>query len=68
MGNHILTTLTTVERQKIMDVIDCLEIRYGRTRLEKFEELVTDYMNFREHYYKDKDDLLQVMLEFQRRK
>ena len=49
-------------------MIDCLVIRYGRTRLETLEELVTDYIKFREDDYEDDDDLLQVMLEFQRRK
>ena len=65
---HILTTLNTVEKQKVKEVIDCLEIRYGQTRLEKLEELLTGYVKFREDDYDDEDDLLQVMLEFQRRK
>ena len=50
------------------EVIDCLEIRYGRTRLEKLEEFGTDYIKFREEDYEDEDYLLQVMLEFKRRK
>ena len=36
--------------------------------MEKLEELVTDYVKFREDDYENEDDLLQVMLEFQRRK
>ena len=67
VGEHILTTVNTVEKQKVK-VIDCLEIRYGQTRLEKLEELLTGYVKFREDDYDDEDDLLQVMLEFQRRK
>ena len=38
------------------------------TRLERLEESVTYHIKFREDDYKDEDDLLQVMLEFQRRK
>ena len=57
VGEHILTTLNTVEKQKVKEVIDCLEIRYGGTRLEKLEELVTDYIKFRENDYEDEDDL-----------
>ena len=60
---HILTALNTLEKQKVKKVMDCLEIRYGRTRLEKFEELVTDYVKFREDDYED-EDYLQVILEF----
>ena len=46
------------------EVIDCLEIRYGWTGLERLEELVSDYIKFREDDYEDEYDLLQVMLEF----
>ena len=36
VGKHILTTLNTVEKKhKIKEVIECLEKRYGRTRLKK---------------------------------
>ena len=56
------------ENDKVKDVIECLEIRYGWTRLEKLEELVFEWINFREDNYDDEDDLLQAMIEFQRRK
>ena len=36
----VLTTLSTPEKQKIKEVIKCLEDKYGRTRQEKLEELV----------------------------
>ena len=49
--------MNTVEEQKVK-VIDCLEIRYGQTRLEKLEELLTGYVKFREDDYDDEDDLL----------
>ena len=68
IGEHILTTLNTVEKQKVKEVTDGLEIRYGWTRLERLEELVSEYIKFRVEDYEDEDDLLQVMLEFQRRK
>ena len=68
VGEHILTTLNTVEKQKVKEVIDCLGIRYGQTRLEKLEELVTDYIKFMEDDFEDENDSLQMMLEFQRRR
>ena len=57
LGEDILTTVNTVEKQKVK-VIDCLEIRYGQTILEKLEELLTGYVKFREDDYDDEDDLL----------
>ena len=41
-----------------------MEISYRQTRVEKLEELVSDYIKFREDDYEDEDDLLQMMLEF----
>ena len=41
---------------------------YGRTGLEKIEELVIKWMNFRDDDFDDENNLLQAMLEIQRRK
>ena len=54
VGEHILTTLNTVEKHNVKEVIECMEKRYGRTRLEKLEELVLDYIRFREDDYEIK--------------
>ena len=48
--------------------MECLETRYRRTRLEKLEELVSEWMKFLEDDYENEDDLLQAMIELQRRK
>ena len=48
--------------------MDCLKIIYGRTRLEQLEELRLEYIKFIEYDFEDKDDLLQGMIEFQKRK
>ena len=40
VSKHILTTLNTLEKHKIKEVIECLETRYGRTRKENLEDLV----------------------------
>ena len=42
LSEHVLTTLDNIEKQKIKEVIECLEIRYGRMRLQKLEKLVSD--------------------------
>ena len=44
MSEHVLTTLSTPEKQKVKEIIACLEERYGGTRLEKMEELVSDWI------------------------
>ena len=68
VSEHILIVLDTTEKQKIGEVLECLTKHYGRTRLEKIEELVGKWMNFRENDFDDEDDLLQAMTEMQRRK
>ena len=40
MSEHVLTTLNTVGKQKIKEVVDCLKERFGRNRLEQIEELL----------------------------
>ena len=50
------------------EIIACLEERYGRTRLEKMEELVLDWIGFRDDDYEDEGDFLHAMEELQRRK
>ena len=44
VSEHILKMLSAPEKQKVGDVIKCLEDRYGRTRLEKIEELVLNWI------------------------
>ena len=63
MCEHVLMTLNTAEKDKMKEVIECLETWYGRTRLEKLEELVSEWMKFWEDNYEDEDDHLQAMIE-----
>ena len=42
VSEHVLTTLNTAEKQTIKEVVDCLKERFGRTRLEQIEELVSE--------------------------
>ena len=51
-------------KHKVKKFIVCLEKRYSRTRLQKLEELVIEYIRLRGDDHHDEDDLLQVMLEF----
>ena len=68
VSKHILKTLNTVEKQKIKKVVECLEIRYDRGWLEKLEKVVLEWIEFREDDYDHENDLLQAIIEFQRKK
>ena len=68
MSEHVLTTLSTPEKQKVKEVIKCLEDRYGRTRLEKLEELVVDWMRFKVDDYEEEGDFLNALEDIQKRK
>ena len=40
VGEHILTRLDMVEKQKVKEVTELLGVKYGRTRIEELEELM----------------------------
>lgn len=47
VSKYVPTTLNTAETQKIGEVMECLKTCYVGTRLEKIEELLIKWMNFR---------------------
>ena len=47
MSENVYTTLSTPQKQKLKEVVKCLEDKYGRTRLEKIKELIMDYMRLK---------------------
>ena len=57
-----------MEKQIIKEVVDCLKERFWRTRLEQIKVLVLEYIKFKDDDYENEYDLLQAMIEFQRRK
>ena len=46
VGEHILTRLDMVEKQKVKEVTRLLKVKYGRTRIEELEELMEEWMKF----------------------
>ena len=44
-------------------MIGLLDARYGRSRTEKVEEVIEDYLKFREDQYEDYDELILAMKE-----
>ena len=51
VGEHVIGKLDTIEKQKVKEIIELLNLKYGRTRLEELEELMEDWIkfNFNEH-------------------
>merc|ERR1711867_356823 len=51
IGVHVIGKLDTIEKQKLKGIIELLDLKYGRTRLEKLEKLMEDWIkfNFNEH-------------------
>merc|ERR1712121_358039 len=50
-GEHIVGKLDTTETQTNKELLQLLDIKYGRTRLEELEELMEEWIkfNFNEH-------------------
>merc|ERR1712082_144453 len=51
IGEHVVGKLDTIEKQTVKELIELLDRKYGRTRLEELEELMEDWLkfNFNEH-------------------
>merc|ERR1711867_307274 len=51
IGEHVVGKLDTIEKQTVRELIELLNTKYGRTRLEELEELMEDWIefNFNEH-------------------
>ena len=51
IGEHIVGKLDTIEKQKVKEIIELLDLKYGRTRLDELEEIMEDWINhnFNEH-------------------
>ena len=54
-------SVKSAKHQIIKEVIEYLKKRYGRTRLEKLDQLVSDWIMFKEDDFHDEDYLLQAM-------
>ena len=48
IAEHILPVLEKKQDQTVKRVLELLDVKYGRTRIEKIKECVTDWLEFRE--------------------
>ena len=54
--------------QTLEKVVGLLDVKYGRSRTEKVEDEIEEYLNFREHQYKDDNELILAMKELRQRR
>ena len=54
--------------QTLEKVIELLDVKYGRSRTEKVEDDIEDYLKFREDQYEDDDELILAMKELRQRR
>ena len=68
IADHILPVLVKKIDQTVDRVAGLLDIRYGRSRTEKVEDVIEDLFKFREDNYKDDDELMLAMKELRQRR
>merc|ERR1712133_294413 len=55
---HVVGKLDTIEKQTVKELIELLDIKYGRTRLEELEELMEDWIKFNFNEHESKEEYL----------
>ena len=58
IGEHVVGKLDTIEKQKVKEIIELLDLKYGRTRLEELEELMEDWIKFNFNEHESEEDYL----------
>ena len=66
--DHILSALDTIEVQTVQQIVGILKRKYGRTRMEEMEELVTEWMNFKANDHEEEDEYLLAIEKLYTRK
>ena len=68
VGEHILPVLEKMRDQNVKKVLELLDIKYGKTRIEKVEECVMDWLEFKEDHFEEEIELLLAMKEINQRR
>ncbi len=68
VGEHVLPVLEKKQDQNVKRVLELLDVKYGRTRIEKVEECVKDWLEFKEDQFEEEDELLLAMKEINQRR
>ena len=68
VGEHVHPTLEKNTDQTMAKVLDLLALKYGRTKTEKIEEIMEDWMKFKDDQFENDGELLLGMKELKQRK
>ena len=50
VAEHIIPVLINVENQTLDKVVGLLDVKYGRSRTEKVEDVIEDYLKLKEEH------------------
>ena len=68
VADHMITVLIKKMDQTIHKVIELLDAKYGWSRTEKVEDVIEDYLKFREDQYEDDDELILALKKLRQRR
>ena len=61
VADHVIPVLIKKTDQTLEKVIELLDAKYGRSRTEKVEDVIEDYLKFREDQCEDDGELVLAM-------
>ena len=68
VAEDLIPVLINKEDQTLEKVVGLQDIKYGRSRTEKVEDVIEDYLKFREDQYEDDDELNRAMKDLRQRR
>ena len=68
IAEHIIPVLINKDDQTLDKVVRLLDIKYSRSRMEKVEDVMEDYLKFPENQYEDDDELILAMKELRQKR
>ena len=68
VGEHVLLVLGKKTDHMIAKFLDLLSLKYERTKTEKIQEIMEDWLNFKDDQFEDNGKLLLALKELRQRK
>ena len=68
ISEHIIPVLINKDDETLDKVVGLLNIKFGRSRTEKVEDVIEDYLMFCEDQYEDDDELILAMKDLRQRR
>merc|ERR1711873_42736 len=61
VGEHVIPKLDTIEKHTVIEIVNLLKLKYGRTRIEELEELMEDWIKFNFNEHESEEEYLFAM-------